>query len=132
LAIRIAGARLAARPAWPVSELADRLADATQRLDELTVEGLAVRAAFDVSLHTLQRSLDQVDQAAAAAFGLLSLPDGPDVGVAASARLLDRPESTTQTLLERLVDTHLLETPRPGRYRFHDLVRLYARQYPTR
>jgi DNA-binding SARP family transcriptional activator len=131
LAIRIAGARLAARPAWPVGELAERLADATRRLDELTVEGVAVRAAFDVSLHTLQRSPDLLDQAAAAAFGLLSLPDGPDVDVTAAARLLDQPESTTQALLERLVDTHLLETPWPGRYRFHDLVRLHARQYAT-
>jgi DNA-binding SARP family transcriptional activator len=128
LAIRIAGARLAARPAWPVSELADRLADATRRLDDLTVEGLAVRAAFDVSLQALQRSPDLVDQAAAAAFGLLSLPDGPDLEVAAAARLLGQPPSDTETLLERLVDTHLLETPWPGRYRFHDLVRLYARQ----
>ena len=132
LAIRIAGARLAARPAWPVSELADRLADATRRLDELTVEGLAVRAAFDVSLQLLQRSPDLVDQAAAAAFGLLSLPEGPDIGVAAAARLLDQSESTTRTLLERLVDTHLLETPWPGRYRFHDLVRVHARQHATR
>jgi tetratricopeptide (TPR) repeat protein len=51
--------------------------------------------------------------------------------VAAAARLLDRPESTTQILLERLVDSHLLETPWPGRYRFHDLVRLHAHQYAT-
>jgi tetratricopeptide (TPR) repeat protein len=131
LAIRIAGARLAARPAWTVSELADRLADATRRLDELTVEGLAVRAAFDVSLQMLQGSLDLVDQAAAAAFGLLSLPDGPDLEAGAAARLLDQPQSTTQTLLERLVDTCLLETPWPGRYRFHDLVRLHARQHAT-
>ncbi|RLU84029.1 AfsR family transcriptional regulator, partial [Streptomyces griseocarneus] len=30
-------------------------------------------------------------------------------------------------LLESLVDTSLLESAAPGRYRFHDLVRLYAR-----
>jgi DNA-binding SARP family transcriptional activator len=131
LAIRIAGARLAARPVWPIRELAERLADATRRLDELTVQGLAVRAAFDVSLQLLRGSTDPVDQAAGSAFGLLSLPDGPDIGLAAAARLLDQPESTTQTLLERLVDTHLLETPWPGRYRFHDLVRLHARQHAT-
>jgi DNA-binding SARP family transcriptional activator/Tfp pilus assembly protein PilF len=131
LAVRIAGARLADRPTWPVRELADRLADATRRLEELTAEGLAVRAAFDVSLQALQHSRDGIDRAAAAAFGLLSLPDGPGMGVAAAARLLDQPEPTAQTLLERLVDAHLLQTPRPGRYQFHDLVRLHARQHAT-
>jgi DNA-binding SARP family transcriptional activator len=130
LAIRIAGARLVDRPTWPVRELADRLTDAGRRLEELTAEGLAVRAAFDVSLQALQSSPDRVD-CTAAAFGLLSLPDGPDLGVAATARLLDQPEPTTQTLLERLVDAHLLQTPRPGRYQFHDLVRLHARQHAT-
>ena len=131
LAIRIAGARLAARPGWPVRVLAERLADATHRLDELTAGELAVRASFQVSLHTLQQSPDPVDQAAAAAFGLLSLPDGPDLGRAAAARLLDQPKSTTQILLERLVDAQLLESRQPDRYQFHDLVRLYARQHAS-
>jgi tetratricopeptide (TPR) repeat protein len=31
-------------------------------------------------------------------------------------------------VLERLVDAQLLETPAPGRYRPHDLLRLYARE----
>jgi DNA-binding SARP family transcriptional activator/tetratricopeptide (TPR) repeat protein len=132
LAIRIAGARLAARPCWPIGELADRLADATRRLDELTTEGLAVRAAFDVSLEALVASRDPVDRAAATAFGLLSLPDGPDLDVGSAARLLDRPEPATGQLLERLVDAHLLETLRPSRYQFHDLVRLHARQRAAR
>jgi tetratricopeptide (TPR) repeat protein len=66
LAIRIAGARLAARPGWPVRVLAERLADATRRLDELAAGELAVRASFPVSLHTLQESSDPVDRAAAA------------------------------------------------------------------
>jgi DNA-binding SARP family transcriptional activator/tetratricopeptide (TPR) repeat protein len=132
LAILIAGARLAARPRWPLRALAERMADATRRLEELRVGELAVRASFDVSLDALQTSGDPVERAAAAAFGPLSLPDGPDLGVATAARLLDRPEGETEELLERLVDARLLETPRLGRYRFHDLVRLYARQHADR
>jgi len=131
LAIRIAGSRLAARPAWPVRLLADLLADATSRLEELAIGEFAVRGSFEVSLHAIQDSPDPVDHAAAAAFGLLSLPDGPDLGVTAAARLLDQPEPATQSVLERLVDAQLLETPQPGRYQFHDLLRLLARQHAT-
>src|SRR5574341_706512 len=49
LAIRVAGARLAARPGWPLRVMVGLLEDATRRLEELTVGRLAVRAAFDVS-----------------------------------------------------------------------------------
>jgi DNA-binding SARP family transcriptional activator len=130
LAIRIAAARLTARPSWRVCELVDRLAaaDATYRLEELRAGELGVQASFDVSLQALQHSPDPADQAAAKAFGLLSLPDGPDLDVMAAAALLDQPKRATQTLLERLVDAQLLQTPQPGRYQFHDLVRLHARQ----
>jgi DNA-binding SARP family transcriptional activator/tetratricopeptide (TPR) repeat protein len=131
LAIRIAGARLAARSGWPVRVLAERLADATRRLDELAAGELAVQASFQVSVDILEQSPDPVDRAAAAGFGLLSLPDGPALGGAAAARLLDQPEAAAQSLLERLVDAHLLESPMPDRYQFHDLVRLYARQHAS-
>ena len=49
LALRIAGARLAARPAWTVRDLIARLADGQRLLDELAIGDLAVRAAFDMS-----------------------------------------------------------------------------------
>jgi predicted nucleic acid-binding protein len=99
LALRIAGARLASRPGWGVRELAARLADATHRLEVLEVGALAVRATFDVSLHALRESPDRGDQAAAAKFGLLSLPDGSDLDLAAAARLLDHPQSGTERCL---------------------------------
>ncbi|HEY4026319.1 MAG TPA: tetratricopeptide repeat protein [Candidatus Dormibacteraeota bacterium] len=129
LAIRIAGARLVARPAWSISDLAGALADATRRLEALQVGEVTVRASFDVSLQALQESPDEVDGAAAAAFGLLGLADGPDLGVETAARLLDRPVPAVHAVLERLVDAQLLETLRPGRYRFHDLLRVYARAH---
>jgi DNA-binding SARP family transcriptional activator/tetratricopeptide (TPR) repeat protein len=127
LAVRIAAARLAARPRWPVGELAGRLADAARRLEELTVGDLGVRASFDVSLDALQHSPDVTERAAARAFTLLSLPDGPDIDATAAAAVLNESQRTARTLLERLVDAQLLQTPQPGRYRFHDLLRLHSR-----
>jgi DNA-binding SARP family transcriptional activator/tetratricopeptide (TPR) repeat protein len=131
LALRIAGARLAARPSWPVVALAERLGDTRRRLDELEVAEAGVRASFAESWHQLDASDDPVDQAAARAFGLLGVPDGPEVGVPVAARLLDVLEETAERALERLVDAHLLENPAPGRYRLHDLLRLYARELAT-
>jgi DNA-binding SARP family transcriptional activator len=48
LAIRIAGARLAARPGWTIASLAERLSDQA-RLDELRIDDLAVRSSFQLS-----------------------------------------------------------------------------------
>jgi DNA-binding SARP family transcriptional activator/tetratricopeptide (TPR) repeat protein len=128
LALRIAGARLAARPGWPMRALAERLADAQRRLDELQLAEVGVRASFQVSHQQLSDGADALDRAAAQAFGLLGVPDGQEVGVPVAARLLDQPEDAAERVLERLVDTQLLETPAPGRYRLHDLLRLYARE----
>ena len=76
LALRIAGARLAARPGWPLAALAERLADAQRRLDELEVAEAGVRASYDVSYRQLQASSEALDRAAAEAFGLLGVLDG--------------------------------------------------------
>ncbi|MEU6552891.1 BTAD domain-containing putative transcriptional regulator [Streptomyces sp. NPDC046915] len=120
LAIRIAASRLAARRTWTVSVLAAKLADERRRLDELQAGDLAVKATFELGYGALE-------PAQARAFRLLGLADGPDVSLAAAAAVLDLPAEDTEDLLEALVDTSLLESAAPGRYRFHDLVRLYAR-----
>ncbi|MFI0981254.1 BTAD domain-containing putative transcriptional regulator [Streptomyces sp. NPDC021093] len=120
LAIRIAAARLAARRTWTVSVLAAKLADERRRLDELQAGDLAVKATFELGY-------GQLEPAQARAFRLLGLADGPDISLAAAAAVLDLPLYDTEDVLESLVDTSLLESASPGRYRFHDLVRLYAR-----
>ncbi|MGW2709374.1 AfsR/SARP family transcriptional regulator [Streptomyces sp. NPDC001356] len=120
LAIRIAASRLAARRTWTVSVLAAKLADERRRLDELQAGDLAVKATFELGY-------GQLEPAQARAFRLLGLADGPDISLAAAAAVLDLPPEDTEDLLESLVDTSLLESAAPGRYRFHDLVRLYAR-----
>ncbi|MFI9806428.1 AfsR/SARP family transcriptional regulator [Streptomyces sp. NPDC052301] len=120
LAIRIAASRLAARRTWTVSVLAAKLADERRRLDELQAGDLAVKATFELGY-------GQLEPAQARAFRLLGLADGPDISLAAAAAVLDVPVKDTEDLVESLVDTSLLESAAPGRYRFHDLVRLYAR-----
>ncbi|MFG2956209.1 BTAD domain-containing putative transcriptional regulator [Streptomyces sp. NPDC048291] len=120
LAIRIAASRLAARRTWTVSVLAAKLADERRRLDELQAGDLAVKATFELGY-------GQLEPAQARAFRLLGLADGPDMSLAAAAAVLNLPQDKTEDLLETLVDTSLLESAAPGRYRFHDLVRLYAR-----
>ncbi|MFD5031638.1 BTAD domain-containing putative transcriptional regulator [Streptomyces sp. NPDC058220] len=120
LAIRIAASRLAARRTWTVSVLAAKLADERRRLDELQAGDLAVKATFELGYGALE-------PAQARAFRLLGLADGPDMSLAAAAAVLDRSPHETEDLLESLVDTSLLESAAPGRYRYHDLVRLYAR-----
>lgn len=54
------------------------------------------------------------------------------MSLAAAAAVLDLPIEATEDLLETLVDTSLLESAAPGRYRYHDLVRLYARSCAER
>ena len=127
LALRIAGARLAARPAWSVQFLAARLRDERRRLDELELDGIAVRASLQVAYRELgDRGRDGVE--AARALRLLALLNGADAGVPVAAALLDQPVHATEAALERLVDANLLESRAPRRYRFHDLVRLFARE----
>jgi DNA-binding SARP family transcriptional activator len=128
LALRIAGARLAARPRWRVRTLADRLADAHHRLDELEAGDVGVRTSFQVSLDALGDSPDPRDRAAADAFGLIAVLDTPDLGVTVAARLLDRSVPEAESSMERLVDAQLLDSETPGRYRLHDLLRLFAQE----
>ncbi|WUH90253.1 tetratricopeptide repeat protein [Streptomyces sp. NBC_00433] len=121
LAIRIAAARLAARRAWTVSVLADKLADHRGRLDELRAGDLAVEATFALGY-------GHVSPTQARAFRLLSLPDVPDSSLDAAAAVLDLGPGAAEELLESLVDISLIESAAPARYRFHDLLRLYARE----
>ncbi|WP_181958409.1 AfsR/SARP family transcriptional regulator, partial [Nonomuraea deserti] len=75
LALRIAGARLAARPDWTLSDLEVRLADATRRLDVLEYADLAVRASVAVSHDHLHEEPTGQDAAQLLPLlGLLGLP----------------------------------------------------------
>ncbi|HEU4425877.1 MAG TPA: BTAD domain-containing putative transcriptional regulator, partial [Pilimelia sp.] len=129
LAVRNAAARLATRPQWSIQMLADRLADPHRRLDELQVDDdMGVRDSFRASVQLLGDSHDAADRSAADAFGLLGLLDGADFSLRAAARLLDIAEPAAERIIERLVDTRLVDSAEPGRYRVPELLRLFARE----
>ena len=125
LAIRIAGARLATRSSWNVRTLSGRLADERYRLDELRVGNLAVRASFEVSFASLPAAA-RGGPDPARAFRLLGLWTGPSISLPAASALLGEAEDAVAGAVDVLADAHLLEAPEPDRYRFHDLLRVYA------
>jgi DNA-binding SARP family transcriptional activator len=102
LAVRIAGARLAARQHRPLSWLVTRLADEHRRLDELAVGDLEVRASFALSYQGLKPELRR-------AFRLLGLVTAPDFAPWVLSALLDVPMAQAEDLLESLVDAQLVE-----------------------
>ncbi|MBG0564522.1 ATP-binding protein [Actinoplanes aureus] len=131
LAVRIAGARLAHRPGWSITHLAERLADERSRLDELRAGDLAVRSSF-------QETYDDLPEADRQAFRRLGIvpaattgSPGRSFGVATAAAALGAPGRDAEAALERLVDSGLLESSGPGRYRMHDLLRLFATECMT-
>ncbi|MFF1376087.1 BTAD domain-containing putative transcriptional regulator [Streptomyces sp. NPDC058308] len=121
LAVRIAAARLAARPGRSVADLTARLRDEHRRLDELRVGDLGVEASFRLGYEALEPGL-------AHAFRMVSLCYMPSFCRGAVGALLDVPDEEAESLVERLVDAGLMELHGEDRYRFHDLVRLFARR----
>ncbi|QKW08912.1 winged helix-turn-helix domain-containing protein [Streptomyces sp. NA04227] len=126
LALRIAGARLAARPDWTVRAFRDRLAQHHQRLDQLAVGDLDVRAGIDLSYRSLTPEL----RVALRRLGLLDAHSVPGwvlgsltgVGFERAARLLDQ-------LVERhLVEACGVDQAGQSRYQLHALVRDFAQE----
>jgi hypothetical protein len=123
-AIRAAGMRLSERRSWPMAATADRMRNERAILDELEVGELAVRASFEASLHGVPAGGHGIDPARA--FCTLALWHSPAISLPAAAALLGEPEDQTGDVLECLADAHLLESPAPGEYEMHCLLRAYA------
>ncbi|MFD8985720.1 BTAD domain-containing putative transcriptional regulator [Streptomyces sp. NPDC059564] len=130
LALHITGARLAARPHWPLARLAARLADPAARLGELSYGDVSVREAL---VHSVRR-LEEPELAA-----LTGLADGDAEPFCAqyAALVLGTAEEEAEAALDALVDRALLELSgldAQGRplYRWNDLVRLLAASLTTR
>ncbi|WP_406127366.1 AfsR/SARP family transcriptional regulator [Streptomyces sp. NBC_00989] len=126
LAVRIAGARLAARPHWAPARLADRLRDERRRLSELRAGDLELRTSLELGYADLELPERR-------ALRRLALLDLPDFAAWIAAPLLDIGTEEAEEAVERLVDCHFIdvigvdETGR-SRYRIHDLAREHARE----
>lgn len=122
LAIRIASAKLAGRPAWSLRVLRERIEDESRRLAELRIGDLSVRASVELSLRLLPAD-------AVRALGLLGLLGAYTLPGWVFGPLLDR--SDAEEVLDTLVDASLVRlttTDAIGqpRYRLHDLIRACA------
>ncbi len=124
LAVRIAGARLSAKPHWTLAGFARSLANERRRLDELVAGDLGVRSSIGLSY----RACRPQEQRALRTLGRLRLAVFPAWVVAG---LLDVDVRTGTEIVELLVDAQLVQVAsvdRMGevRYQLHELVRLYA------
>jgi DNA-binding SARP family transcriptional activator/tetratricopeptide (TPR) repeat protein len=126
LALRVVAARLAARSHWTLASMMTRLADERHRLDELRHGEMMVRASLALSyegLHDRARRL----------LRLLSMVDHETFPGWIAAALLDEEPACGSPLMDQLVDAQMLDvagTDVAGcpRYRFHNLIRLFARE----
>lgn len=124
LALRIASARLATRQSWTIGDLTRRLHDDNRRLTELSTGESSVLTSFQLSYADLSA-------AAQRAFRLCSLHPGDDFGADSTGVLLAMPPAEAERVLEDLLEANMLMQYATDRYRFHDLLGLYARRLLT-
>jgi tetratricopeptide (TPR) repeat protein len=122
IALNIAAARIRLDSHLPLSTLVAQLREHRQRLDALTTgrsQLTDIRAVFSWSYTALSPQ-------SARLFRLLGLHPGPDINTLAAASLAGLPEYDTGKLLTELTQAYLIKQHSPGRYQFHDLLRVYA------
>jgi tetratricopeptide (TPR) repeat protein len=125
LALRIIGVKLRAGPVSSAESLVGKLADERKRLKQLKVGDLDVRTGLSISYGQLEPPLDRY-------FRVLSVLPGVDFAVDTAAATLELSPEVTEEGLEALAERQLLEQTAPDRFRYHDLVRLFARELTER
>ncbi|WP_147455211.1 tetratricopeptide repeat protein [Saccharothrix australiensis] len=120
IALSVVGARLSTRPRRTLSKEVGSLQSG--RLAGLTLEdGISVEAVFDLSYVELPPRH-------ARAYRLCALHPGASFGIDAAAAAVGEPVSEVEPVLAGLVEKNLLTEVGDERFRFHDLLRLHARQ----
>ena len=122
LAVLIAGGVLKGKSHWALgADYLPKLADERKRLDVLKqVQGGDVRASFNLSYQ-------QLGEAERRLFGLLGTLTG-DFGLPLAAYVGEVTAEESEEIVERLIDAQLIEVTQQRRYRYHDLMRLYAQE----
>ncbi|WP_245887225.1 ATP-binding protein [Umezawaea tangerina] len=115
LALGLVAGYMGGLSGWTLTDHADRL---DQRHEDRRLDS-AVGLALDVSYRHLPAPARRL-------FRLLSLHPGRDFDGAAAAALAGTAPDVARGRLHRLGGDHLLRTPAPDRYAFHDLVRAHA------
>ncbi len=123
LALRIVAAKLTMRAHWRIGQMVRRMTDERQRLDELALSGVGIRATLSLSYNSLSKDARRL-------FRLLALLGTADFASWVSAPLLDLDADAAADLLDtlvaaRLVEVRVREAGSP-RFRLHDLIRIYA------
>ncbi|SDM31472.1 ATP-binding protein [Allokutzneria albata] len=121
LALSIVAGRATLRPHIPLAELAAELRDASSRLGALDVgePSTGLNAVLSWSYRALAPEQAMM-------FGMLGLAPGSDISLTAAANLMGFPKGKASSILQALERISLVQQHVTGRYRMHDLVRLYA------
>jgi tetratricopeptide (TPR) repeat protein len=123
LALAIVAARITMSPSLSLAKLAGELRARRSRLSRLDGgdDRSSLTSVFSWSYRSLQPGV-------ARTFCMLGLAPGPDIGLQAAAGLLGEPPSNVADALDELERASLVQQYAPGRWRMHDLVKLYAAQ----
>jgi DNA-binding SARP family transcriptional activator/DNA-binding XRE family transcriptional regulator len=121
LAITLAGRRLQARPGWRVADLARRLSEPDQRLEELRAGDRSVQA-------TLAQSHRELPPDLRGPLRRLGREPRPELTPEVAAARLGTDRVAAHRVLDRLRREHLVARSGPDRYRLHSLVRDYLRE----
>ncbi|GAB3434372.1 ATP-binding protein [Actinophytocola sediminis] len=122
LALRIAAERVLNHPQWTLADLSADLANEHDRLDVLSTdddETTTVRAVFSWSYRALPPPTARM-------FRLLGLHHGAEISTDAAASLAGNTPAAARRLLDSLANLHMIAEVARDRYRFHDLLRVYA------
>jgi tetratricopeptide (TPR) repeat protein/transcriptional regulator with XRE-family HTH domain len=121
LVIRPLAAQLKKHPRWSPSYLRDSIVREGSPLGLRVDDRDTIRDVFSLSYKNLTEPLKRL-------FRYLALHPGPDADRHAVAALLHTDSVTADGVIEDLLDYHLIDEVGPDRYKFHALIREYARE----